>query len=78
MESCVRHNTRHRKKYRHLFQSAQALYDILIVGIFESYIVLKDRTIAIAEFVQCFAFHFLGNLCVESSRFYVILGNAIT
>ena len=34
--------------YRHLFQSAQALYNILIVSIFESDIILKDRTITIA------------------------------
>ena len=33
--------------YRHLFQSAQALYNILIVSIFESDIILKDRTITI-------------------------------
>ena len=34
--------------YRHLFQSAQALYNILIVSIFESDIILKDRIITIA------------------------------
>jgi hypothetical protein len=34
--------------YRHLFQSAQALYNIFIVSIFESDVILKDRTITIA------------------------------
>ena len=37
--------------HRHLFQPAQALYDILIVGILERHIILKYRTVTIAEFV---------------------------